>query len=252
MSDDPNFRGAADRARIATSEDYEVRYFVETMKKRFPGKTTERIEVALLQAREISGGSSSREVLTAAVRPLRPELARNSSGSRTGAPKGCWQAEGYSQALESKELERLAPTCHSMSHLLKRGSGVPELERDAPTPCPPSICFVDSGTRDPATSRWGRTAGPAAQSPVEQEHLRRIARPSFAKASEAVAVDPHPASALPISLTEDPAGSGWGRTAGTAAKAPVGQEHGDGSPGHPSLWLRGGAWRSIPPPGHNG
>ena len=66
MSDDPNNRGQADRSRIATGEDYEVRYFVDTMKKQFPGKSSDEIKGALTKARKATG-AQSREVLTAKV-----------------------------------------------------------------------------------------------------------------------------------------------------------------------------------------
>jgi hypothetical protein len=67
MSDNPNLKGAADRARVATGEDYEVRYFVEAMQKEFPKATAEQIEAALMVARAATG-SSMREVLTQQVR----------------------------------------------------------------------------------------------------------------------------------------------------------------------------------------
>ena len=69
MSDNPNLKGAADRSRVATGEDYEVRYFVETMRKEFPEATTEQIESALMAARAATG-TSSREVLTTQVRAI--------------------------------------------------------------------------------------------------------------------------------------------------------------------------------------
>ncbi|MDZ4286476.1 MAG: hypothetical protein U0984_00870 [Prosthecobacter sp.] len=70
MSDDPNQRGAADRSRVALGEDYEVQYFVEAMQKHFPSASGEQIKRALVQARQASGGSVSREVLTEKVKKI--------------------------------------------------------------------------------------------------------------------------------------------------------------------------------------